>query len=73
MAGFKSVVTARVNRMRNTPGAPVWQRGYYEHVIRDEASLDAIRRYVVDNPSRWAYDRENPQAVEVEVDDMRMK
>jgi REP element-mobilizing transposase RayT len=47
----------------------LWQRGYYEHVIRDEASLDAIRRYVVDNPSRWAYDRENPQAVEPEAED----
>jgi hypothetical protein len=50
-------------------GLPVWQRNYYEHVIRDEPSLDVVRRYVVDNPARWAYDSENPQAAELEPAD----
>ena len=44
------------------PGVPVWQRNYYEHIIRSEVSLDRIRRYIVDNPARWALDPENPQA-----------
>jgi len=38
----------------------LWQRNYYERVIRDEDELNAIRQYVADNPARWAFDRENP-------------
>jgi len=38
----------------------LWQRNYYEHVIRDDTSLDRIREYILSNPSRWALDRENP-------------
>ena len=60
MAGFKSAVTKRINILRGTPGVPVWQRNYHEHIIRDENSLARIRRYIVDNPRQWALDRENP-------------
>jgi REP element-mobilizing transposase RayT len=38
----------------------LWQRNYYEHIIRDEGSLDRIREYIVSNPARWDLDRENP-------------
>jgi putative transposase len=38
-----------------------WQRNYYEHVIRDEDSLNRIRDYIATNPLRWELDRENPQ------------
>lgn len=37
-----------------------WQRNYYEHIIRDEGSLNRIREYIVINPVRWQLDRENP-------------
>ena len=40
----------------------LWQRSFYEHVIRDDGSLNRIRQYILDNPARWAFDRENPQA-----------
>lgn len=60
VAGFKSAVTKRINALRGTPGLPVWQRNYYEHIIRDEESLNRIRQYILDNPARWAFDRENP-------------
>jgi REP element-mobilizing transposase RayT len=40
----------------------LWQRNYYEHIIRDEDSLNRIRQYIIDNPTRWAFDRENPAA-----------
>ncbi len=50
---FKSVSTRAINRMRGTPGAHVWQEDYYEHIIRDAAALDRIRRYIAANPSRW--------------------
>jgi REP element-mobilizing transposase RayT len=60
---FKSLTAKRINEIRGTPGTRVWQRNYYEHIIRDEASLDRIRQYILDNPARWASDPENPQAV----------
>ncbi|MEW6364593.1 MAG: hypothetical protein AB1714_08130 [Acidobacteriota bacterium] len=41
----------------------LWQRNYYEHIIRDDRSLDRIRRYIHDNPARWAFDRDNPVAI----------
>lgn len=50
---FKSVVTKRVNSLRQTPGAPVWQRNYYERIIRDEEALQRVRRYIQNNPTRW--------------------
>jgi REP element-mobilizing transposase RayT len=59
MGAFKTVSTKRINVLRGTPGEPVWQRGYYEHVIRGEAELKRARNYIVSNPIRWAMDREN--------------
>jgi len=57
---FKSATTARINRARHQPRLPVWQRNYYEHVIRDEAEWASIREYIEANPACWAEDRENP-------------
>jgi putative transposase len=42
----------------------VWQRNYYEHVIRDDRELARVRRYIEENPLRWEFDQENPQRVE---------
>jgi len=47
--------------MRQTPGVPVWQRNYWEHVIRDENDLNQIRQYIINNPLQWAMDNENPE------------
>ena len=66
VGGFKSVVTKRINETRGAPGTPVWQRNYFEHVIRDEDSLNRIRQYINDNPARWEFDRENPAALKPE-------
>lgn len=49
-----------INEQRHTPGLTVWQRNYYEHVIRNDESLKRIREYIVNNPLQWALDRENP-------------
>jgi REP element-mobilizing transposase RayT len=54
IAGFKSAATKRINESRGTPGAPVWQRNYYEHIIRDDNALHQIRQYIINNPMRWA-------------------
>ena len=63
IGNFKSVTARRINRVRKTPGAPVWQRNYYEHIIRNERELNAIRQYIRDNPARWAEDIENPNRI----------
>ena len=57
---FKYISTRRMNAARSTPGTPVWQRGFYEHVVRDEEELRAIREYVLGNPARWDEDENNP-------------
>jgi putative transposase len=41
----------------------VWQRNFYEHVIRDESELAQVRRYIDENPLRWELDQENPQRI----------
>jgi len=56
---FKMVSAKGINKIRNTPGVPVWQRNYYEHIIRNVDALNRIRQYITDNPMRWASDREN--------------
>jgi REP element-mobilizing transposase RayT len=38
----------------------LWQRNYYEHVIRNEDELNRIREYVIENPANWDQDEENP-------------
>jgi REP element-mobilizing transposase RayT len=60
MAGFKSAVTKRVNEWRNTPGAKLWQRNYWEHVIRNESELNRIREYIRHNPAKWELDKLHP-------------
>jgi REP element-mobilizing transposase RayT len=62
VGNFKSVTTRRINRMRGTPGAPFWQRNYWEHIIRDERSLMRIRQYIQYNTARWAEDQLHPDA-----------
>lgn len=59
IAGFKSASTKRINQLRGTPGLPVWQRNYYERVIRNERELEAVRSYIAGNPAAWADDPEN--------------
>jgi REP element-mobilizing transposase RayT len=57
--GFKTFSARSINERRQTCGDPLWQRGYYEHVIRNEKALNRIRSYIADNPRRWADDPEN--------------
>ena len=62
IGAFKTISTKQINFTRKTSGAPFWQRNFYEHVIRDDHSLNRIREYIVTNPLQWDLDRENPQA-----------
>jgi len=56
---FKMNTAKAINQVRNTPGTPVWQTDYYEHIVRNERELFAIREYIEGNPSQWAEDHEN--------------
>ena len=56
IAGFKSIVTKKINIIRKTDGASVWQRNYHEHIIRNEIALEKLREYVVHNPLTWEKD-----------------
>jgi hypothetical protein len=42
----------------------LWQRNYYEHVIRNENELTLIREYIQMNSAKWAFDKENPKAIQ---------
>jgi putative transposase len=57
---FKYQVTKQINIIRDTLGVPVWQRNYYERVIRNKHELERIREYIVYNPLKWDEDEYNP-------------
>ena len=67
---FKSAVTKRYNEKHSPSGLGLWQRNYYEHVIRDENSLIRIREYIATNPARGSMDPENPFATRQESKDI---
>lgn len=59
--GFKTWSARRVNERGRKVGVPLWQRSFYDHVIRDDKDLDSIREYIVNNPLKWELDKENPR------------
>jgi putative transposase len=58
---FKSASTKRINELRKTPAAPVWQRNYYERIIRDEHELSCVARYIEENPKQWKQKNQETQ------------
>ncbi len=60
---FKMLSAKRINQSRRIPGAPVWQRNYFEHIICHESSLHRVREYIATNPARREEDSKNPAAV----------
>ena len=56
---FKMNSAKRINELRGSPGVPVWQGNYFEHIIRNDKSLERIRDYIAANPQRWHLDKEN--------------
>ncbi|MCJ7620538.1 MAG: transposase [Anaerolineae bacterium] len=57
---FKAFSARRINELRNMSGGRVWQRSYYERVVRNEEELNRIRQYIAENPSRWSEDEYHP-------------
>jgi len=65
---FKSAVTRGIKRLDYPFFYSVWQRNYYEHIIRNERELKRIREYIQNNPLRWQYDRENQKGKPDEIE-----
>ncbi|MBW4691844.1 MAG: hypothetical protein KME27_08750 [Lyngbya sp. HA4199-MV5] len=57
---FKAVTTRTRNRIARSPGSVMWQRNYYEHIIRNEESLQRLRQYTQNNPLSWQEDQLHP-------------
>ncbi|MDQ2810141.1 MAG: transposase [Chloroflexota bacterium] len=57
---FKSLSAVQVNRALGRSGIPLWQRNYYEHIVRHDKELDHIRTYILSNAVQWELDEENP-------------
>ena len=62
VGAFKTGAASKINRIRGQTGSLVWQRDFYEHVIRNahKHKTESIREYIRLNPERWEADRENP-------------
>lgn len=59
VGAYKASVTRRIAALRGTDAVSVWQRNYFEHVIRNDDDLNRIREYIQTNPMRWASKRDN--------------
>ncbi len=60
IGAFKSISTIMVNRLLRRRRVPLWQRSYYEHIVRTGEDLRKIQRYILENPLMWSLDPENP-------------
>ena len=58
---FKTFSARDINQARKTPGSPVWQRYFYEHIVRSEEEFNQISEYIINNSLKWILDKENPE------------
>ena len=62
IGSFKSAVTKEIYE-RNIIKGKIWQRNYFERIIRNDAELNMIRQYIINNPLEWEFDHENPDNI----------
>jgi putative transposase len=62
---FKSFSSRRIHATSASSPKKIWQRGFYEHIVRNSDECEGINRYILQNPARWEFDRENPKAQNV--------
>lgn len=53
---FKMNSSKLINNICNSKGAHVWQRSYYDHIIRNEEDLNNTKQYIQNNPLNWETD-----------------
>jgi putative transposase len=61
---YKAAVSGRVRAILGKPSYQVWQRNYYERVVRTGDEFREVCRYIIENPQHWAFDKENPDHLE---------
>jgi putative transposase len=57
IAAFKAASTSAIHQKVGPMSHPIWQRNYYDHIIRDERDLEHHRRYILENPLSWELDQ----------------
>jgi len=60
IGAFKTTAATRINKLRGQLGRAVWQKSFYDRIVRNEYELERIQKYVQNNPLKWAEDRDNP-------------
>lgn len=60
VGSYKSAVTRRINGLPHAPASPLWQRNYYEHILRNQDEWASASAYIENNPAQWPTDPENP-------------
>jgi len=62
VGAFKTNAATRINNLRGVIGKPVWQKSFYDRVIRNDHELEYVYKYIQHNPVKWAEDRDNPSS-----------
>ena len=60
IGAFKTSAATRVNKSRGVIGVSVWQKSFYDRIIRNNGEMERIQQYILNNPIKWAQDRDNP-------------
>jgi REP element-mobilizing transposase RayT len=60
VGAFKTTAATRINKLRGSIGLPVWQKSFYDRIVRNEHELEQIHKYIQHNPIKWEEDRDNP-------------
>jgi REP-associated tyrosine transposase len=63
VGALKTAAAASINRARGTPGSCVWQRSFYDTVVRTRVELEGIHRYIAENPLRWSEEQRTDRGV----------
>jgi putative transposase len=62
---FKYQSTKDINNLTKSPGKKIWQRSFYDRIIRDEKELYRIRKYIEQNPIKWEIEMEHPNNIDL--------
>jgi len=60
IGAFKTTAATQINKSRGVIGQAVWQKSFYDRIVRNECKLERIHKYIQNNPIRWAEDQDNP-------------
>ena len=63
VGAFKTTAASRVNKLRGVLGTPVWQRSFYDRIVRNDHELECIQHYIRMNPVKWVQDRDNSMGI----------